>query len=64
MNIDGANLAMAATADDRRQLFAPSGLVGHIHVITDGDTGCGTGFAFVEMSDCRATQAAMVGLRG
>ena len=37
---------------------------GTIHVITDRDTGRGKGFAFVEMSACQATQAAIVGLRG
>jgi len=35
-----------------------------IHVITDRETGRGKGFEFVEMSDCQAAQAAIVGLRG
>jgi RNA recognition motif-containing protein len=36
---------------------------GTMHVITDRNTGRGKGFEFVEMPDCQAAQAAMVGLR-
>jgi RNA recognition motif-containing protein len=44
--------------------LSPMAWWGTIHVITDRDTGRGKGFEFVEMPDCQATQAAIVGLRG
>src|SRR5215813_4059143 len=44
--------------------LSPMALWDTIHVISDCDTGRCKGFGFVEMPDCQAVQAAIVGLRG
>lgn len=47
-----------------RDLFAAYGDVDSVNVITDRDTGRPRGFAFVEMSDASAAQAAIKGVNG
>jgi cold-inducible RNA-binding protein len=64
MNIYVSNLAITTTTHDLRQLFEPYGVVDHVRIITDRDTGRCKGFGFVEMPDSQAAQAAIVGLRG
>src|SRR5262245_54007731 len=44
--------------------LSPLALWDTMHVLSDGDTGRCNGLGFVEMPDCQAVQAAMVGLRG
>jgi RNA recognition motif-containing protein len=64
MQIFVGNLAYTATAEDVRQLFEAYGVVDHVNVITDRETGRPRGFGFVEMPDATAAQAAITGLNG
>ena len=64
MNIFVGNLAFSSTDHALRQLFEPYGAVDKINVITDQYTGRSRGFAFVEMPDSSAAQAAIKGLQG
>jgi RNA recognition motif-containing protein len=47
-----------------RDLFATYGEVENVNIITDRDTGRPRGFAFVEMTDSSAAEAAIQGLNG
>jgi RNA recognition motif-containing protein len=58
------NLPFSATEDELRALFEQHGDVASVNVITDRDTGRSRGFAFVEMSDASAAEAAMRALDG
>jgi len=62
VNIFVGNLAFSTTEHDLRQLFEPYGAVDQVHIIMDRDTGRSRGFAFVEMPDDQAAQAAIAGL--
>lgn len=64
MNIFVGNMAFAVTEHDLRELFAPYGVVDHITIMTDRETGQPRGFGFVEMSDDKAAQSAITGLNG
>ncbi len=44
------NIPYSATEEDLRDLFARSGAVASVRVITDFDTGRSKGYAFVEMT--------------
>lgn len=64
MNIAVRNLASSVTAHDLRQLFAPYGAVGMIHITIDRYTGRSQGRGSVAMADRDAAQAAIAGLHG
>jgi RNA recognition motif-containing protein len=58
------NCSFDVTEEQLRDLFAPYGEVDNVDVIRDRDTGRPRGFAFVEMSDNSAAQAAIKGVNG
>ena len=58
------NCPFDVTEENLRELFATYGDVDSVSVITDRDTGRPRGFAFVEMPDGSAAQAAIEGLNG
>lgn len=58
------NLPFSATESELRSLFERHGSVATVNVITDRETGRPRGFAFVEMEDETAAQAAMRDLDG
>jgi RNA recognition motif-containing protein len=58
------NFAFTVGEDYLRQLFEPFGKVDSVSVVTDRDTGRARGFAFIEMSDDAAAQAAITALNG
>ena len=58
------NMAFATSEDELRETFEKHGAVRSVNVITDRDTGRPRGFAFVEMEDESAAQAAMQALDG
>jgi RNA recognition motif-containing protein len=64
MHIAVSNLASHVTAYDLRQLFAPYGAVGMIHIALDRQTGRSQGRGSVAMADRHAAQAAIAGLHG
>lgn len=58
------NLPSSVTRDDLLSLFSPYGDVNSVSVITDRDTGCPRGFAFVEMENTQEAVAASESLHG
>ena len=58
------NLSYEATEDSLRALFGTHGEVLSVAIITDRETGRSKGFAFVEMADDAAAQAAQTALDG
>ncbi len=58
------NIPFTATEDELRAVFEQHGGVSSVNVITDRDTGRSRGFAFVEMDDASAAEAAMRALDG
>lgn len=58
------NCSFDVTEQQLRDVFAAYGDVNSVSVITDRDTGRPRGFAFVEMSDNAAAQAAIRGVNG
>lgn len=63
-NIYVGNCSFDVTEQQLRDVFAAYGEVSKVSVITDRDTGRPRGFAFVEMSDSSAAQAAIRGING
>jgi RNA recognition motif-containing protein len=63
-NIYVGNLNYATTQDTLRELFEEYGDVTAVNVITDRETGRPRGFAFVEMEDDDAANAAIAELDG
>ena len=63
-NIFVGNLSFSTTQDDLHQAFAQYGSVERVNIVTDRDTGQARGFAFVEMTDRSAAEAAINGLNG
>jgi RNA recognition motif-containing protein len=63
-NIYVGNCSYDVTEGQLRDLFATYGEVANVNVITDRDTGRPRGFAFVEMPDASAAQAAIQGVNG
>lgn len=63
-NIFVGNLSYQTTQDDLQAAFAQYGGVERVNIVTDRDTGQPRGFAFVEMSDSQAAQAAITHLNG
>ncbi|MFQ5513437.1 MAG: RNA recognition motif domain-containing protein [Myxococcota bacterium] len=58
------NLSFSTTESELRTAFERHGTVESVNVITDRDTGRSRGFAFVEMGDASAADAAMRSLDG
>lgn len=63
-NIYVGNMSYDTTADTLRELFEAYGEVEEVSVITDRATGRPRGFAFVEMTDAEAANAAIAALDG
>ena len=63
-NIYVGNLSYDTNAETLRELFAEHGEVTSVNVITDRMTGRSRGFAFVEMADDAAGNAAISALDG
>ncbi len=63
-NIFVGNLSYQTTQDDLHAAFSAYGHVERVNVVTDRDTGQARGFAFVEMSEPQAAQAAITHLNG
>ena len=63
-NIYVGNCSYDVTEQQLRDVFATYGEVNTVNVITDRATGRPRGFAFVEMSDRGAAQAAIRGVNG
>jgi RNA recognition motif-containing protein len=63
-NIYVGNCSFDVTEGQLRDLFAAYGEVDNVNVIRDRDTGRPRGFAFVEMPDNSAAQAAIKGVNG
>jgi RNA recognition motif-containing protein len=62
MNLYVGNLPYSATEDELRTAFAAFGEVSSVNLITDKFTGESKGFAFVEMAENSAADAAIKGL--
>lgn len=58
------NLNFKTTDESLRSLFSEAGSVDSVKVIMDRETGRSKGFAFVEMSDDTAAQAAVQKFNG
>jgi cold-inducible RNA-binding protein len=58
------NMSYDTTADTLRELFEAYGEVEEVSVITDRATGRPRGFAFVDMADAEAADAAIAALDG
>ena len=63
-NIYVGNCSYDVTEEQLREAFAAFGEVESVKVIRDRDTGRARGFAFVEMVDSSAAEAAIQGLNG
>lgn len=64
VNIYVGNMSYSTSEDQLREMFEAYGAVDSVRVISDRDTGRPKGFAFVEMSDATAAQAAMDAING
>ncbi|MEQ8234545.1 MAG: RNA-binding protein [Gammaproteobacteria bacterium] len=62
MNLYVGNLPYSVTEDQLRSAFATYGEVASVNVITDKFSGQSKGFAFVEMADNSAADAAIKAL--
>ena len=63
-NIYVGNCPFSVTEEQLQELFATYGEVERVNIITDRDTGRPRGFAFVEMAESSAAEAAIKGLNG
>jgi RNA recognition motif-containing protein len=63
-NIYVGNCPFDVTEEQLRELFTAFGEVDSVNIITDRDTGRPRGFAFVEMPDTSAAEAAINGVNG
>lgn len=63
-NIFVGNLNFKTTQDELQNAFAAFGSVERVNIVTDRDSGQPRGFAFVEMSDRTAAEAAINSLNG
>ena len=59
INIYVGNLSFQSTEEELHSLFSSHGEVSKVSIITDRDSGCSKGFAFVEMPDSAAAQKAI-----
>lgn len=58
------NLPFSSTEEEIREAFSAHGTVTGVDVITDRETGRPRGFAFVEMEEASAADAAIAALDG
>ena len=58
------NLSFDTTQSDLESAFGQFGSVDRVHIVTDRDSGQPRGFAFVEMSERQAADAAIAQLNG
>ncbi|WP_394848951.1 RNA-binding protein [Pendulispora brunnea] len=58
------NLSFHSTEQSVRDVFAESGTVTDVHIVTDRETGRSRGFAFVTMSSPQEAQKAIGSLNG
>ena len=63
-NIFVGNLSYQTTQADLEAAFSAHGTVERVNIVTDRDTGQPRGFAFVEMTDRAAAEAAINALNG
>ncbi len=63
-NIFVGNLNFQTTQDELHAAFANYGTVERVSIVTDRDSGQPRGFAFVEMTDRAAAEAAIAQLNG
>jgi len=63
-NIFVGNLSFDTTQSDLESAFGQFGAVDRVHIVTDRDSGQPRGFAFVEMSERQAADAAIAQLNG
>jgi len=63
-NIFVGNLSYRVTPEELQEAFAQYGVVERVNIVTDRDTGQSRGFAFVEMTDRQAAEAAIAQLNG
>jgi len=63
-NIFVGNLSFQTTQDELHAAFAAYGTVERVNIVTDRDSGQPRGFAFVEMTDRSAADAAIARLNG
>lgn len=64
MKIYCGNFAFTVGEEYLRGLFEAYGKVDSVSIVTDRDTGRARGFAFIEMPDATAAQAAITALNG
>ena len=63
-NIFVGNLSFQTTQDELHAAFSNYGNVERVNIVTDRDSGQPRGFAFVEMTDRAAAEAAIAKLNG
>jgi cold-inducible RNA-binding protein len=63
-NIFVGNLSFQTTQEELQAAFATYGNVERVNIVTDRDSGQPRGFAFVEMTDRSAAEAAISNLNG
>lgn len=63
-NIFVGNLSFDTTQGDLEAAFGEFGAVERVHIVTDRDSGQPRGFAFVEMTERSAAEAAIERLNG
>jgi cold-inducible RNA-binding protein len=63
-NIFVGNLSFQTTQEELHAAFANYGAVERVNIVTDRDSGQPRGFAFVEMTDRAAAEAAIAKLNG
>lgn len=63
-NLYVGNMEASTTAEDLKAAFATYGPVQTVNIITDKVTGVGRGFGFVEMTEDKDAQEAILGLNG
>ena len=63
-NIFVGNLSFQTSQDELFAAFSNFGAVERVNIVTDRDTGQSRGFAFVEMTDRTAAEAAISALNG
>jgi len=63
-NLYVSNMAPGTTSEDLKTAFAAYGPVGVVTIVTHKSTGVPRGFGFVEMTDDKGAQEAILGLNG
>ena len=58
------NMSFQTTESELRELFAPYGQIGRVHIAMDRETGRARGFAFIEMPNDEEAAKAISGLDG